>query len=147
MEEKLRTPGGRIRYARMLRKLTQPQLAKAASITQPSLSLIETGDTKEISGPVLVALCRALDIRPQWVISGQGAMELTNAADLEYSEKETEMIRLYRKLDPMWQSVLDALPDMDDARREEVARAVLQQMLRVGGVTPAAPVKRERKRK
>jgi transcriptional regulator with XRE-family HTH domain len=146
MEEKPATPGARIRHARKLRKMSQPQLAKAVGITQPSLSLIETGETKEISGPVLVSLCTTLDIRPQWVIAGQGQMEITHPGDLSYSAEETELVRNYRKMSPIWKSVLDSLPAMPEGRREEMLRIIWKQMTEAAGITPLPSAEAKKKR-
>jgi transcriptional regulator with XRE-family HTH domain len=47
-------------------------LAKRAGIKQPSLSELETGETKEISGPTLIGLAKALEVNPGWLLNGTG---------------------------------------------------------------------------
>jgi transcriptional regulator with XRE-family HTH domain len=61
--------GQKVRALRKARGLTQIQLAKALEITQPSLSEIETGQTREISGKVLAGLCRELRAMPDYFMS------------------------------------------------------------------------------
>jgi transcriptional regulator with XRE-family HTH domain len=60
--------GRKVRTLRKARGLTQVQLAKKLGITQPSLSEIETGETKEVSGTVLAALCRVLRSMPDYFV-------------------------------------------------------------------------------
>lgn len=115
----LTTVGLRLRYARKeLRKLTQPQLASAAGIKQPSLSEIETGETKEISGPVLVALCRALRIRPEWLLSGAGPIEDAHSMSLQIEEAEA-VARLRRAL-PDWRRYVLGLAMVDSEHAQQL---------------------------
>lgn len=65
--------GKRIRALRLTRGLKQKDLAKAIGIAAPSLSELETGKSKEPSGPVLAALCRALKTNQDWLLTGKGS--------------------------------------------------------------------------
>lgn len=64
------SPGGRIRAIRKKREMSQKTLAAALGIMQGSLSDIETGATKEISGTVLAALCRELSVSAEYIMFG-----------------------------------------------------------------------------
>jgi hypothetical protein len=74
-------------------------------------------------------------------------MEPTSAADLALEPHEAEAVRTYRKMSPMWKSVIDTLPSMDEERREQMLRLVWEQMLKVGGVNPLPPGKPAETRK
>jgi transcriptional regulator with XRE-family HTH domain len=52
--------------------MKQKDLAKAVGIAAPSLSELETGKSKEPSGPVLAALCRVLQTNQDWLLTGKG---------------------------------------------------------------------------
>lgn len=69
------TLGERIRHARKLRGHTQTALAKMAGIEQPSLSELETGETKEPMASTLISLSVALRVRHQWLAHEDGSME------------------------------------------------------------------------
>lgn len=63
--------GQRVREERVAKGWTQPDLAKRAGITQPSLSEIETGETKQPEGKTLIALAMALEVRPEYLQTGK----------------------------------------------------------------------------
>lgn len=127
------TVGSRIRQARKLRKLSQVALAKAAGITQPSLSELETGETKEITGATLIGIAEALRVRPQWLMLGKGAME-QDAADLALETHELEMLDYYRQASPRWQMSLRLMARLpSDDLQDEVASSVNMVMAAVAG--------------
>jgi transcriptional regulator with XRE-family HTH domain len=66
------TLGARLKKIRDDRALTQKELAKASGIKQPSLSDIETGETKMPDAETLIGLCETLRIRPAWLVTGRG---------------------------------------------------------------------------
>jgi transcriptional regulator with XRE-family HTH domain len=116
--------GLRLRYARKeLRKLTQPQLAALAGIKQPSLSEIETGETKEVSGPVLIALAKALRVRPEWLVNGDEPVEPNLAATL--TPDEVELLQNYRSASKRWRLSLRLMSRLkaDDAQ-DDLAESV-----------------------
>lgn len=118
------TVGLRIRHARKeLRKMTQPQLAAAAGIKQPSLSELETGETKEISGPVLIALSKALRVRPEWLATGETPIELDVGTSL--SSDERELVQDYRGASARWKVSLRYMAKLrGDRAQEEIAEGV-----------------------
>ena len=69
------TPAFRLRHARAMRGLTQVQLAKSAGVSQSAIGNIESG-TRGI-GRIGVDLSRVLQVRTEWLISGEGRMFLS----------------------------------------------------------------------
>lgn len=104
--------------------MTQPQLAKEAGIKQPSLSELETGETKEISGPVLIALAKALRVRAEWLVTGEGPVEPRQLEGLP-SDAE-ELLRNYMHASKRWRLSLLLMSRLhaDDAAQDEVAEGV-----------------------
>jgi transcriptional regulator with XRE-family HTH domain len=89
------TIGERLRKARKLRGLNQIELATKAQIKQPSLSDIETGETKIPDGLTTVNLCEALRIRPAWLIKNKLPMEpVENPLPAEAYEVAQSWLRL-----------------------------------------------------
>lgn len=84
MSEKL---GERVRLARELREMSQHELARKVWIAQPSLCAIEIGQAKKTKH--LLALSRALRVRPEWLQFGTGQMEVS----LERTEKEARLLQ------------------------------------------------------
>lgn len=119
------TVGGRLRYARKLRQLNQHQLAKLAGIKQPSVSEIETGETKEISGPVLIALSKALRVRPEWLILG-GHEPVEPEPDTALSNDERELLQIYRGASSRWKVAVKYMAKLrQDEKQEEAIAYVL----------------------
>lgn len=86
--------GGRIRYMRELRGMTQPQLAEVIGIRRPSMSDIESGKSKSPSAINLLKIAHALDANPWWLVTGEGdPSALPGAARRE------------------WDALFDALPE------------------------------------
>lgn len=84
--------GQRIARLRERAGLSQPALADAAGIKQPSLWAIEAGRTVEVTARTLLSLCRALHTTVDYVWDGS-----TGAAD---PESEAELVAIYRQLTP-----------------------------------------------
>ena len=86
--------GKRVRALRKALGLTQVQLAKLARVGQPAISDIERGDTAEMMGPTLTALCGALRTNPDWLLNGRGSPSQPVHTDLD----EGELLALFRAL-------------------------------------------------
>jgi transcriptional regulator with XRE-family HTH domain len=129
------TVGLRIRWARKeLRKMTQPQLAAAAKIKQPSLSELETGETKEISGPVLISLSKALRVRPEWVMTGDEPIEPVTEV---LSADERELLANYRGASSRWKISVRYMAGLrQDNDQEQVAEGVNMLLARILGSKP-----------
>lgn len=69
------TVGDRIKYIRELRGMTQPELAKRISISQPSMYNIESGKTKSPSAINLMKIAAVLEANPWWLLVGDGDPE------------------------------------------------------------------------
>lgn len=102
--------GARIRDTRKERKLTQAQLSKAGGIKQGSLSDLETGQTVEISGAVLIKLAKALRVRPAWLMFGEEPKEVSMAADLPQDERA--LLERYRGADERTRLSIMALAEI-----------------------------------
>lgn len=64
-------------FARELRKLTQQDLANRSGVQQSAIGNYESGLRK--SSREVIALARALEVRPEWLQNGSGGMELVGA--------------------------------------------------------------------
>ncbi len=88
------TMGNRLRTARESLGLSQVELAKLAGIKQPSLSDIETGATKELSGRVLCSLAKHLKKRPEWLMHGDTREKL-----VPVSPEEAQLLVSFQQAD------------------------------------------------
>lgn len=136
IQARLDSVGLRLRHARKLRKLNQEQLAKLAGVKQPSISEIETGETKEITGPNLLKICKALHVRPEWLLTGEDPIEPLPAEDLTNDERE--LLAAYRGATAQWKLSIRYMARMQhDKQREKAAAYVLSSIF-------ATPVPDER---
>lgn len=106
--------GTRLRAERKAAGLTQEALAKASGIKQPTLSDIERGESGAPSASAMDAICRVLNLRHQWLLTGQGEKYVSNTTD-----NEQDLLDLFRALPPhqqqAWLQVGRAmLPDRSD---------------------------------
>jgi transcriptional regulator with XRE-family HTH domain len=131
--------GLRLRHARRKRKMSQSALAGAAGITQPSVSELESGETKEISGPVLIAISSALKIRPAWLVNGRGPMDADELETL--SADERELLHNYREALPRWKVSVRYMAQLrGDAEQDEAAESMNVVLAKIS----ATPVPDER---
>jgi transcriptional regulator with XRE-family HTH domain len=101
--------GKRIRALRIARGLKQKDLARQIGIAAPSLSELETGKSREPSGPVLAALCKALKTNQDWLLTGRGDAGAYTTLDGDHAE-----------LHAIWQS----LPEVGKSALLATARAL-----------------------
>lgn len=98
------TLGDRLKLERQAAGLTQQQLADEAGVSKQAVSAIETGGTKEPGAGTLDPICRRLNIRQAWLISGRGpksigADESISSQHLGFDlEKILDAQRLLRQL-------------------------------------------------
>lgn len=85
--------GTRVKQLRVARRMTQVALAKALGISQPALSMIETGATESLSGEVLASMCRELITTPDFLLYG-AASEAGFELALQMAEVSSIMQRL-----------------------------------------------------
>jgi len=67
MDDNLQEIGGRIKEARLGKKMTQVQLAEAAGISVSFLSNIELG-TQSMNIRTLIAISNVLDVSTDWIL-------------------------------------------------------------------------------
>jgi len=116
--------GLRLRWAReQLRKLTQQQLAASSGVKQPSISELETGETKEISGPTLISISQALRVRPEWLVEGKLPIEYGEADALAPDERE--LLASYRAALPRWKISIRYMAALKgDVEQDEAAESM-----------------------
>jgi len=71
----METLGQRVAQARMRKGLSQPELARAAGVSQGTIGNIESGARKQPRG--LLSIASALGVRPEWLLYGLEPMEAT----------------------------------------------------------------------
>jgi transcriptional regulator with XRE-family HTH domain len=96
--------GKRIRALRAARGMNQRTLARLIGIAPPSLSELETGKSREPSGPVLAALCRVLNTNQDWLLTGKGEAGAYTMLDGD----QTELQAIWTVLPPEGKSALIA---------------------------------------
>jgi transcriptional regulator with XRE-family HTH domain len=99
--------------------MTQPQLAAATGIKQPSLSELETGETKEISGPTLISISKALRVRAEWLMTGDDPAEPDPAYTL--SSDERELLELYRGASNRWKVAIKYMASLRADAHQDLA--------------------------
>lgn len=87
-----KTVGIRVKARRKELSLTQTQLGSLCGLSQQTIQNIESGRNR--SSGNLVPLADALQVRPQWLESGEGPMLDTISPD------ERELLEEYRQLEP-----------------------------------------------
>ena len=65
--------GERIKQRREELGLRQVDVARLVKIKQPSLSLIESGETESLRAATLMGLAKALKTTPKWIMTGKGS--------------------------------------------------------------------------
>lgn len=88
------TIGIRIRKLRESMGMSQTELAKAAKVSQATVSDYESDEIKNHRAAVLMKLAAALDTTPDYLVSGVGARTIEGAA-----VDEQTMLDAFRKLD------------------------------------------------
>jgi HTH-type transcriptional regulator, cell division transcriptional repressor len=86
------TIGDRVKYARMMRELTQEQLAQAIGVKQQAIQQIESNETKR--SRYLPDIADALNVRYLWLLRKSGPME---AKSLLPKDKE-ELLACYEAM-------------------------------------------------
>lgn len=78
--------GQRIRGIRKTLGLTQGELAARAGIKQGTLSELETGVSQRPRGDSLIRIAKALDVDPDWLVTGKGSPARAAKPDEEQQE-------------------------------------------------------------
>lgn len=85
------TVGKRIRHAREQRGIKQTDFARMLGITSGGISQLESREGGDMRGSTLARICQILEVRPEWVMWGEG--EQRSPA---LSQQELSMCELYR---------------------------------------------------
>ena len=87
--------GARVKSARRRLGISQSELARLCDMSAPSISNIETGDTKALRGKTLMRFAAVLKVTPEWLTSGRDAPE---PAEPGLTSQELSLIEHFRKL-------------------------------------------------
>jgi transcriptional regulator with XRE-family HTH domain len=89
--------GPRLKYWRELRGFKkQGSFAEKLGIKQGSLSELESGESKAPSADVLLKMADLLQLRPRYLLLGEGAPENRNFSDL--NGLEAQLVMIFRQL-------------------------------------------------
>lgn len=116
--------GDRIRARRKELGMSQPDLAKAAGLKQPTISNIERGRNR--GSAYVVQLAHALKCAAQWLATGKGKPDQD-----EVESPYSELLSKYRQADPHTRQIIDTILNRPQARE---------------AVKPLAPPKRKTSR-
>jgi len=89
----------RLRYWREQKfpdKGGQGMLAKAVGIKQSSMSALESGNTKMPMADVFMRLCDALEVRPKYLLFGEGPAQSQHFQEL--NGLEAQLVMIFRQL-------------------------------------------------
>lgn len=112
--------GARVKHLRLAKQLSQPELAKAAKISQPSLSLIERGHTKRLKGDTLMQLAAALGEDAEYIRTGRRP-----ARKEDVGLAEADALAKFRKLSPANRECWMGVADLLLKQQKQAARVVL----------------------
>jgi transcriptional regulator with XRE-family HTH domain len=97
--------GERIAALRKDKGWNQAELARRIGVKQPSIWLIESGNTKSLRADTLMRLASALDSNPYYIWTGFGP----SVAAIDPNAEEAQAVDLYRRLSaknkPAWLEV------------------------------------------
>lgn len=142
----LRTLAGRLKWARLQRKLSQTELAKRAGVSQGTIGNLESGGRKDPRR--IVEIAGALYCSPSWLSSGKGQWDLAKAgSDTPVAREkgavyhvpnseERDMLEIWRRMSPSDRKSM--LLEMAD--KAERYQADMQQSLDEAGVKLPFPL-------
>ena len=108
--------GKRIKEARVLKHLTQEELAKKIGVTKGAIANYES-ETSHPKEPVMYALIDALGVDPNYLF--QDSVNIKKSSPL--SEDEVEVVREYRCLDKYGKKVVRAV--IEEERRRVIEQS------------------------
>ena len=120
----------RIKEIRRKAELTQTQFGERIGLQQNSIARIEAG-TRVPSEAVIKAICREFHIRLEWLMHGEGQMNVPTA-----SKTLDEVARRYSE-SRTFRAILDVYAELDDTSRAMFERYIerLTEVLATGGDT------------
>ena len=79
MDQDFSTLGGRIRHARLLREITQDDLARGTNVRSLAISRAERGETVP-RAELIVAIAKLTGCSAEWLLTGKGRAPKRGAA-------------------------------------------------------------------
>ena len=104
MADRFKHRGERIKHYREAAGLSQKALAALIGIKSPSLSEIETGETKAPAALTLLRVAQVLGIDPLHLLTGEGSPV---RAVQQLRESEVRLLLMFRELSPARQLELE----------------------------------------
>lgn len=86
--------GQRIEKYRGIAKLNKSELARACNVDPSAINKLESGDTKTLSGDLLIKLAKKLAVNPAWLQTGEGEETLNGGL----SQEELSAIKNLRSI-------------------------------------------------
>ena len=125
----------RIKEIRRKAELTQTQFGERIGLQQNSIARIEAG-TRVPSEAVIKAICREFHIRLEWLMHGEGPMNVPTA-----SKTLDEVARRYSE-SRTFRSILGVYAELDDTSRAMFERYIerMTEVLAEGGDTAKVTV-------
>ena len=107
----------RIKAVRKERGLIQADIAKLLGVSRATASQWESGEIKNLKLDHFFALCKVLNVNPEWLATGKGQRDPLKPESLvpEAQRLISTIQRKAEKVDPQtlasFQQILEAIPD------------------------------------
>ena len=105
---KIESCGRRIEQALSIRNMKQSELSKLANVPKSSLSLYIKG-AYEPKQDKIYAMAKALNVSDMWLMGYDVPMEGNNITSMELTEREKEMLEMFRQIPEIQQKILTQL--------------------------------------
>ncbi len=66
--------GSRLKLAMSEKEMNGAELSRRSGVSTSQITRTRDGQQKAVSAPIITALCRALGLRAEWLIDGEGLM-------------------------------------------------------------------------
>lgn len=121
----METMGDRIKALREDKGWSQADLARRVGVERAAVSYWESGQTKELKGKNLDAVCRELECRSAWLITGKGPRqeprEVTEDTALYLTEKQRLLLDYIKRMSEAEQEhYLREFSEKEQAEREHL---------------------------
>jgi transcriptional regulator with XRE-family HTH domain len=119
------TMGERIKTLREEKGWSQSELARRVGVERAAVSQWESGQTKELKGKNLDAVCRELECRSAWLISGKGPRQeqaqVNDDKALYLSEKQRLLVEYIKRMsDAEQEHYLREFSEKEQAERDQL---------------------------
>jgi transcriptional regulator with XRE-family HTH domain len=97
--------------------LKQAELARLAGVSRQTINDWTHDRAKNIRGANLLAACKVLGVRPEWLASGKGEMlPEEGSIPLEYEERVEHLIQCYLRADEKGKLLIEGVADQVGAQ-------------------------------